>query len=81
MDRFIVSCLHSKTNENFYLKSNMDRFIDISNDFGVLYKIDLKSNMDRFIVCFPFLSLSNSQYLKSNMDRFIVKVFSRETLN
>ena len=28
MDRFIVSYLHSKTNENFYLKSSMDRFID-----------------------------------------------------
>ena len=32
-----------------YLKSNMDRFIDITCTYSNTQGIDLKSNMDRFI--------------------------------
>ena len=55
-----------------FLKSNMDRFIDI-----LLYRIGkvrvlLKSNMDRFIVSAHQRAMKQTIILKSNMDRFIV---------
>ena len=34
----------------FYLKSNMDRFIEMVHLSALIYFNDLKSNMDRFIV-------------------------------
>ncbi len=44
MQTIVVLVLHLK-----HLKSNMDRFIDISVTVFMCLNVDLKSNMDRFI--------------------------------
>ena len=49
MDRFIVYVPHSPLLTHEHLKSNMDRFIDLSLDVITIEEVYLKSNMDRFI--------------------------------
>ena len=52
MDRFIV--FHELPVENIIegLKSNMDRFIENTAEYQLMFAGCLKSNMDRFIVTF-----------------------------
>ena len=50
MDRFIVNSSISALSFDFYLKSNMDRFIGAFLFLIVPSPGYLKSNMDRFIV-------------------------------
>ena len=50
MDRFIAEICSPKKTFDFYLKSNMDRFIVLFHRKGVQCSEHLKSNMDRFIV-------------------------------
>ena len=52
MDRFIADSFLKTHSNMFYLKSNMDRFIDPMSNNIAKRVIDLKSNMDRFIVLF-----------------------------
>ena len=52
MDRFIGQFPSSFSLVYSYLKSNMDRFIDLANQDICNKKIYLKSNMDRFIDCY-----------------------------
>ena len=54
-----------------YLKSNMDRFIDIDVKSDKQIALDLKSNMDRFIEDKLWKEQFLNKHLKSNMDRFI----------
>ena len=49
MDRFIVSAVSKILKLWWYLKSNMDRFIDFKRKSKALTDWYLKSNMDRFI--------------------------------
>ena len=49
MDRFIVTSVKISKKVGDYLKSNMDRFIDLFNYRPTRNFLYLKSNMDRFI--------------------------------
>ena len=49
MDRFIVNMKSLKQSYLRSLKSNMDRFIEVSFENETLSISGLKSNMDRFI--------------------------------
>ena len=50
MDRFIEFQKRCQVKLVLSLKSNMDRFIGVSEVFKKIYNGGLKSNMDRFIV-------------------------------
>ena len=65
MDRFIASVNLVAVVSSCYLKSNMDRFIEMHS------KKNLISNMDRFIERTGKVHGYTNRYLKSNMDRFI----------
>ena len=49
MDRFIATDEEIEIHIFFYLKSNMDRFIEYAKIQRQFCFYDLKSNMDRFI--------------------------------
>ena len=64
----------------FYLKSNMDRFIESVSVKLLNYICNLKSNMDRFIGRTVLPNFCVKCHLKSNMDRFIeICVFRAHT--
>ena len=49
MDRFIVPANEEPSEEEYDLKSNMDRFIAWKEHMDTILRKHLKSNMDRFI--------------------------------
>ena len=54
----------------------MDRFIENTAEYQLMFAKYLKSNMDRFIDRSKLISGFAWLYLKSNMDRFIDDGFS-----
>ena len=71
MDRFIGLILANFKQGDWYLKSNMDRFIEGKEQGHCCICGHLKSNMDRFIEWSLSPGTPERRYLKSNMDRFI----------
>ena len=61
-------CLHLL---QLYLKSSLDRFIELLNFLNIVRKSDLKSSLDRFIDIDKENENTLFPYLKSSLDRFI----------
>ena len=78
MDRFIGRTCGKRDMRKAYLKSNMDRFIEIDINFIYPFEPHLKSNMDRFIGFLDSLNHRAFDHLKSNMDRFIEQIHFRD---